>query len=151
METQIKQDLKAAQFAKDETKVSTLRMLLSELTYARVKKGVKNTDEILEDEEVVTVVAREIKKRQESVEAFEKAGRTELAEKEKAEIEILKVYLPPQMSDEELVKIVEDAISETGAAGVADMGKVIGLVMQKVGQSATGGQVSSIVKQKLMS
>ena len=72
MEDKIKSDLKAAMLAKDETKVSTLRMLISEMTYARVKKGVKNTEETLEDEEIVTVVQREIKKRQESVEAFEK-------------------------------------------------------------------------------
>ncbi len=149
MEEQIKNDLKAAQLAKEEMKVSTLRMLLSEMTYARVKKGVKNTEESLEDEEIVTVVQREIKKRQESVEAFEKGGRQELADKEMAEINILRTYLPPQMSEEDLVKIVENAIAETGAQTPADMGKVIGLVMQKVGQSATGGQVSALVKQKL--
>ena len=146
MEDQIKSDLKSAQLAKDEMKVSTLRMLISELTYARVKKG---PDAELEDTEIVAVVQRELKKRQESVEAFEKADRQELADKEKAEIEILKVYLPPQMSDEELTKIVEDAIQQTGAQSPSDMGKVIGLVMQKVGQSATGGQVSSLVKEKL--
>ena len=146
MEDQIKSDLKEAQLAKDEMKVSTIRMLISELTYARVKKG---PDAELEDTEIVAVVQRELKKRQESVEAFEKADRQELADKEKAEIEILKVYLPPQMSDEELTKIVEDAIQQTGAQSPSDMGKVIGLVMQKVGQSATGGQVSSLVKEKL--
>ena len=142
MEDQIKNDLKNAQLAKDEMKVSTLRMLISELTYARVKKG---SDATLEETEIIGVVQRELKKRQESVEAFEKADRQELADKEKAEMEILKVYLPPQMSDEELAKIVDEAISQTGAQSPSDMGKVIGLVMQKVGQSASGGQVSALV------
>ena len=147
METKIKEDLKQAQLAKDEMKVSTLRMLISELTYARVKKG---ADSELDDAEIIAVVQKEIKKRQESIEAFEKGGRTELAEKEKAEMDILTVYLPPQLSEEELATIVEEAIAETGAKTPADMGKVIGLVMNKVGQSASGSVVSSLVKQKLV-
>lgn len=146
MNDKIQQDLKQAMIAKEETKVSTLRMLVSELKYAQIKKS-----EDLTDEDIVSVVQKELKKRQESIEAFEKAGRAEMAEKEKAEVEILKVYLPPQMSDEELEKIVEEAIAATGASTPADMGKVIGMVMGKVGQSASGSQVSSIVKSKLTS
>lgn len=148
MDNQIKEDLKNAQRAREEMKVSTLRMLLSELTYARVKKG---PDAVLDDNEIISVVQKEIKKRQESIEAFNKGGRSELSEKEQAELDILKVYLPPQLSEEELSKRVEEAITETGATGMSDMGKVIGMVMGKVGQSATSSQVSALVKQKLTS
>ncbi len=148
MDNQIKEDLKKAQLARDEMKVSTIRMLISQLTYAKVKKG---ADAELEDTEIIAVVQKEIKQRQESIDAFEKGGRPELAEKEKAEMEILKAYLPPQMSDDELAKIVEEAIAQTGATSAADMGKVIGMVMGKVGQAASGSQVSSLVKQKLTS
>ena len=146
MEEKIKEDLKQSQLAKDALKVSTLRMLLSEMKYAQIKKG----DE-LTDEDVVSVVQREIKKRQESIEAFEKAGRSEMAENEKAETEILKTYLPPQMSEEEVSRLVDEAVVETGATSAADMGKVIGLVMKKVGQAAPGSVVSALVKQKLTS
>jgi uncharacterized protein YqeY len=148
MENQIKEDLKKAQLARDEKLVSTLRMLLSELTYARVKKG---PDSVLEDNEIISVVQKELKKRQESIDAFEKGGRPELAANEQLEVDILKGYLPPQLSEEELTKLVEDAINETGASSMSDMGKVIGMVMAKVGQSATSSQVSSLVKQKLTS
>jgi uncharacterized protein YqeY len=146
MYEKIQQDLKQAQLSKEEMKVSTLRMLMSELKYAQIKKS-----EDLTDEDIIGVVQKELKKRQESIEAFEKAGRSEMAENEKKEVEILKVYLPPQLSDEELSKIVIDAIAQTGASTPSDMGKVIGVVMQKVGQSASGSQVSSIVKSKLAS
>jgi uncharacterized protein YqeY len=146
MYDKIQQDLKQAQLSKEEMKVSTLRMLMSELKYAQIKKS-----EDLTDEDIIGVVQKELKKRQESIEAFEKAGRSEMAENEKKEVEILKVYLPPQLSDEELSKIVIDAIAQTGASTPSDMGKVIGVVMQKVGQSASGSQVSSIVKSKLAS
>ncbi len=146
MNDKLHQDLKEAQLAKQEMKVSTIRMLLSELKYAEIKNGTNLTDE-----EIISVVQKELKKRQESIEAFEKAGRTEMAEKEKAEAEILKVYLPPQMSEDELATIVEQAIVASGATGMSDMGKVIGLVMQKVVQSASGAQVSSLVKMKLAS
>jgi len=148
MENQIKEDLKKAQLARDEKLVSTLRMLLSELTYARVRKG---PEAVLDDNEIISVVQKELKKRQESIEAFEKGGRPELAANEQLEVDILKVYLPPQLSEEELTKLVDDAISETGASSMSDMGKVIGMVMAKAGQSATSSQVSALVKQKLTS
>lgn len=148
MDAKIKEDLKNAQRAREEMKVSTIRMLLSELTYARVKKG---PDAQLDDTEIVAVVQMEIKKRQESIDAFNKGGRPELSEKEQAEMDILKAYLPPQMSEEDLSKLVDEAIATTGAIGMSDMGKVIGIVMGKVGQAATSSQVSALVKQKLTS
>ena|SRR5579884_3411216 len=146
MEEKIKQNLKNAQLSRDEVRVSTLRLLLSEMTNARIQKGGD-----LKDEDIISVVQREIKKRKESAEAFHTAGRVESAEKEEAEMKVLQDYLPAQMSNEELTKIVEDTINELGANSPADMGKVIGAVMGKVGQSAEGSAVSSIVKQRLSS
>ena|SRR3989344_4167824 len=148
MEDQIREDLKQAQLAKDEAKVSTLRLLLSELTYAKVSKG---ADATLSDEEIISVVQKEMKKRREAVEGFRKGDREEQAQKEEAEIKVLEKYLPAQISDEELTLIVEESIKEVGAKTMADMGKVMSGVMGKAGQGAEGSRVSSIVKQKLSS
>lgn len=146
MEQKIREDLKAAMIAKDETRVSTLRLLISELTYAKVGKS-----EGLSDDAVISVIQKEVKKRKESIESYEKGGRPELAEKEKAELEILQKYLPEQISDEELTKIIEEAINKVGALSMADMGKVIGMVMGQVGARAEGARVSGLVKERLSS
>lgn len=144
MEEKIRADLKSAMIAKDETTVSTLRLLISELTYAKVGKEGE-----LSDDAIISVIQKEVKKRKESIDSFEKGGRPELAEKEQAELEILQKYLPEQISDEELTKIVEEAITKTGASSMADMGKVIGMVMGQVGAKAEGARVSGLVKEKL--
>lgn len=144
MESKLKEDLKQAQLSRDEVKVSTLRLLISEINNARIAKG-----QDLSDEDILGVVKREAKKRKESVEAFRNAGREEAAQKEEAELKILEAYLPAQLSTEELTKIVEEAINEVGATSVADMGKVIGVVMGKTKGAADGGAVSQLVKQKL--
>lgn len=145
---QIQSDLKQAQLERNELKVSTLRMLLSELHYAQIQKGRKEIGE-LADDEVVAVIQREVKKRKEAIEGFEKGGRKELVEKEEGEAKILSAYLPAQLSDEQLQNIVESSIKETGASSIADMGKVIGLVMSKVKGQADGGKVSALVRDKL--
>lgn len=156
MEQKLREDLKQAQLDRDEVKVSTLRLLLSELTYAKVAKGT----ETLSDEDIISSIQKEAKKRKESIESFTKGGRPELASKEEAELQVLQTYLPEQISDEELTKIVEESInkvtllsgeSKTGATSMADMGKVIGMVMGQVGQKAEGVRVSSIVRSKLVS
>lgn len=145
MEDQLRQDLKSAMIAKDEVKVSTLRLLLSELTYAKVAKKAES----LSDEDVTAVILKAVKQRKESIESFKKGDRGDLAEKEQAELDILQSYLPEQMSDEELTKIIEEAITNTGASSMQDMGKVIGMVMGQVGATAEGSKVSSIVRAKL--
>lgn len=142
---QIQSDLKEAQLQKDEVKVSTLRLLLSELRYAQINKNGE-----LSDAEVVTVIQKELKKRKEAAVGFRQGGREDAAIKEEAEAAILAVYLPTQLSDEELTKIVEEAINETGASSVSDMGKVISQVMSKVAGQAEGARVSSLVKEKLV-
>lgn len=144
LQSTLQEDLKQAQLNRDEQRVSTLRLLLSEIRYAQISKG-----EDLSDEDILQVIAREVKKRKESAIAFHNGGREELAKKEEKEAEILQGYLPVQLSDEALTKTVEDSINEVGAKSVSDMGRVIGLVMGKVKGQADGGRVSAMVKEKL--
>lgn len=141
---EIQETLKQAMLAKDEVKVSTLRLLVSEIRNSQISKGHE-----LSDEELIEVIQKEAKKRKESIIGFRQGGREELALKEESELKILEGYLPAQMSDEELTNIVETTINEMGATGMADMGKVIGAVMGKVKGVADGGRVSQIVKEKL--
>lgn len=142
----INQKIAEALKARDEIRLSTLRLLSSALNYEFIAKQHK-----LSEEEELVVVGREAKKRKDAIEAYEKAGAKDRAEKEKKELTILEEYLPEQMKDEELTKLVEEAISLTGATTIADMGKVMAAVMSKVQGRADGGRVSSLVKQKLSS
>lgn len=141
---QIKTDLKNAQLAREEIKVSTLRMLLSEIHNAGIQKGGE-----LSDSDILPIVQREVKKRKEAAQGFRFGGREDSAGKEEAEAEVLFTYLPAQLSDEELTKIVEETINELGATSLADMGKVIGAVMGKTKGQAEGGTVSALVKERL--
>lgn len=144
MRSQIESDLKEAQLSKNETVVATLRLLLSELKYAEISKSGE-----LSDADIIAVVQRELKKRRESAEAFQKGDRPEMAAKELSEAEILAKYLPEQISDEELTNLIETTITELGATTPADMGKVIGRVMPQVSGRADGSRVSALVKAKL--
>ncbi len=147
MVDKLRQDLKQAQLNGDEIKVSTLRLLLSEIQNNQIKKG---PEVQLSDEEIISIIQREIKVRKEAAEGFRKGGREDSALKEEAEQKVLEVYLPAQLSIGELTQIVETSINETGATSMQDMGKVIGMVMSKVKGQADGGSVSAIVKEKLM-
>lgn len=133
--------------AKNEEALSTIRMLKSALQYFEIQKGGAGYEAT--DEDVIEVVGREIKKRKESIEMFEKGGRAELAEKESKEMDILKGYLPQQLSEEEIRNLIDDAISQTGASTMQDMGKVMGMLSTKIKGKADGGLVSSIVREKL--
>ncbi len=144
MVDKLQQDLKDAQIARDETRVSTLRLLLSEVKNAEIAKG---TD--LLDEDIVSLVQKEVKKRKEAAVGFRSGGREEQAQKEEAEAKILQAYLPAQLSNEELTKIIEESITEVGAKSIQDMGRVIGVVMGKVRGQAEGGMISALVKEKL--
>ncbi len=143
---QLHEDLKSAQLSRDEIKVSTLRLLLSEIKYAQIAK---NAEE-LGDADIISIVQKEVKKRKEAIAGFRSGGREQSAQKEAAEQQVLETYLPVQLSTEELTKIVEQSINEVGASTIADMGKVIGLVMSKVKGQADGGTVSAIVKAKIL-
>src|SRR3989338_6228313 len=139
----IQSDLKQAQLSRDEIKVSTLRLLLSEIKNAEIAKGNN-----LEDQDIISVIQKEAKKRKEAIVAFRAGGREESAVKEESELKVLENYLPAQISTEELTKIVEESINEQGATSIQDMGKVIGAVMGKVAGRADGGTVSALVKEK---
>jgi uncharacterized protein len=142
----LQSDLKEAMLAKDEIKVSTLRMLISAIRYTK-----NGGDSDFSDSEVTSVMQKEAKKRQEAAIAFRSGDREDSALKEEAESKILEAYLPEQLSNEALTEIVEAAIKEVGATSVSDMGKVIGLVMGKVAGQADGGRVSSLVKDSIVS
>jgi uncharacterized protein YqeY len=130
--------------AKEETKVSVLRM---------VKSAIKNSEisekQVLTEEGIIKVLKKELKQRLDSISEYEKASRSDLVEKEKAEAVIIKSYLPADLSDEEYDRAVTDAILEIGATEMKDMGKVIALVMQKTKGSADGSKVSAMVRSKL--
>ncbi len=141
---QIQADLKNAQLNRDEVKVSTLRLLISEIKNGEISKG-----QPLSDEDIISVIQREVKKRKEAAEAFRSGGREETAVREEAELKVLEAYLPAQMSNEELTKLVEETINEIGASSLSDMGKVIGSVMSRVKGKADGSTVSALVKERL--
>lgn len=144
MEAKLREDLKKAQLLANELQVQTLRLLLSEMKNLQISRG-----QDLTDQDINSVVQKEIKKRKESSRAFRDGNREELAQREEAEAAILATYLPEQMSEKELTQVVENAIKELGASTIQDIGKVIGQVRAKVGQGADGETISRIVKEKL--
>src|SRR3954454_12456828 len=129
LKEQLRSDLTTAMKSRDELRASTLRMALTAITTEEVAGKQARQ---LSDDEVVTVLTREAKKRREAAEAFAGAGREELAARERAEGEVLAEYLPAQLSDDELTALVTAAIGETGAAGPQAMGQVMKLVQPKV-------------------
>lgn len=143
----IQEDIKSAMISKDQDKLSTIRMLKSAIQYFEIQKGGAGYEAT--DEDVIDVVSKEIKKRKESIELYEKGGRQELADKEKFEITILQGYMPQQLSDEEINSFINDAIIQTGASTIQDMGKVMGVLSPKIKGKADGGTVSRIVRERL--
>jgi uncharacterized protein len=162
LKSQIQDNLKTALKEKKELELSVLRMLLSSLNNKETDKKTKiwkekpdlapekiQKEAELKDEEIFDVIASEIKKRKEAIELYEKGGRQELADKEKKEIEILQKYLPAQMSEDEVKKIVKEAVKKSGAASVKDMGKVMGMITPQLKGKADMSLVSKIVKESL--
>jgi uncharacterized protein len=141
---QIKSELNISLKEKNEIKVSTLRFLISALN----NKFIELQRE-LTDEDVLGVIAKQVKERKESIAAYASAGRNELAQKEEAEMAILSTYLPQQLSDVEVEKVVDEVISQTNASGPADFGKVMGATMAKLKGQTDGNIVSALVKKKL--
>lgn len=144
LQIQIETDFKDALKNRETLKVSVLRML---------KSALKNNEIALKkeltDQEVGEIVTKEVKQRKDSTEQFKIGNRKELAEKEEAEIKVLVKYLPKQLSDQELAKIIDSAISKSKASNPADMGKVMGQIMPQVKGKADGSLVSKIVRDKL--
>ncbi|MDB6017909.1 MAG: hypothetical protein JWR19_2398 [Pedosphaera sp.] len=141
LQERLSQEIKAAMLAKDADRLSTLRMLKSAMGYAQIERKT----EALSDTEVVALVQKEVKKRRDSIEQFDKGGRPELADKEKQEIVVLEGFLPKALSAEELEKLVRATIQELGATSKKDMGPVIKAVQAKAAGSADGKSVSSLV------
>ena len=149
----IQDDLKQAQLDRDEIGVSTLRLLISEIHNVEIQKGPPAGG--LSEEEIISVIQREVKKRKEGALGFRQGGREEQAQKEESEQKVLEGYLPEQLSNEELTKIVESSISEacqlalvngSEKPSLQDMGKIIRLIMEKVKGRAEGGTISALVK-----
>jgi uncharacterized protein YqeY len=141
---QLDQDMKAAMKAKDKDTLSTIRMVRASIKKVEIDKRTE-----LNDDDVLEILVREIKQRKDSLNEFESAGRTDLAEKEKQEINILTNYLPEQLSEEELRQIVTDAIAKTGATSKKEMGKVMGTVLPHVKGRADSKLVNQLVQQLL--
>ena len=146
-QARIDQDIKAAMMARETAKLGVLRMLKTSLMNAAIEKG--GAGSTLDDTEALAIVRKEVKKRQDSVEAFEKGGRPEMAASEKAEIEILNAYLPQQLSAAELEALVKAAIAEAGATSKKDMGAVMKLVNAKANGRADGRTLSAEVQKYL--
>lgn len=154
MEEKLKEDLKQAQLSRDEIKVSTLRLLLSEIKNAEIAKSAA-----LSDQEITGVIQRELKKRREAAAGFRQGEREEAAQKEELEAKILESYLPEQITDEELTKLIDEAISThfrgslpspaANANKDLQIGKIMSIVMSRVAGKADGGRVSQLVKEKL--
>jgi uncharacterized protein len=140
----LKEETVRAMKSGDQTRVSTLRMLSSSLHNAKIEKR----GELSKDDEI-SVVQREAKRRKEAIDAYEKASESERADKERKELAILEEFLPEQLSDAELEKLVVDSINETAAKTVSDMGRVIGMVIGKAKGKVDGKRVSEAVKRNL--
>ena len=170
LKDKVQEDLKAAMIAKDELRLSTIRMLKSAIQYHEIQKGADRAPAPAKgegarpraerdsggeqryeatDEDVIEVIGREVKKRNEAIELYKKGGREELAQKEEKELEILKTYLPEQMPEDEIRSLVKEALEQTGASSMSDMGKVMGALMPKVKGKADATLVSTLVREQL--
>jgi uncharacterized protein len=147
LKQKLQEDLKQAMLSRNELQTSVLRMFKSAIGYYEINKGGAGYEAT--DEDVLAVLNTQVKQRRDSIEQFKNAGRQELADKEILELEILQKYLPEQMGEEEIKKLVEEALTQTGATAQADFGKVMGALMPKVKGKADGTVVSKIVREKL--
>jgi len=141
LQERLGQEIKSAMLARDAERLGALRMLKSTIGYILIEKKTES----LSDADFVSVVQKEVKKRRDSIEQFEKGGRPELATKEKQEIAVLESFLPQQLSADELEKIVRGAIAETGATSKKEMGPVIKAVQAKAAGRADGKTISQLV------
>ncbi|SOE99039.1 Uncharacterized conserved protein YqeY [Burkholderia sp. OK233] len=144
LKDQINDDMKAAMRARETERLGTIRLLLAAVKQREVDERV-----VLDDAAITAVIDKMIKQRKDSISQFEAAGRTDLADKEKAELAILSAYMPAQMSEAEIVAEVQAAVTQTGAAGPQDMGKVMGVLKPKLAGRADMTAVSAQVKAAL--
>ena len=145
LEDQISNDYKEAMKSRNAVKSSTLSFLRAHIKNAVIDQRAERAD----DATIIAVIKKQVKQRQDSIEQYEKGGRQDLAAKEQQEMEILKSYLPQEMSTDKLRGIITEAVKEAGAAGMKDMGKVMKVVMPKVSGQADNKMVSELVKEAL--
>lgn len=141
---QLEKDLAESMKLRDEVRITTLRLLKSSMKNYQIELG-----HDLTMQEALAVIQKEAKKHQDSIKQYEQAKRNDLADEEKQELKVIEQYLPEQMSDAELEKVVSETITELNASGPADMGKVIGAVRQKTEGRADGAKVAELAKSKL--
>ena len=144
LKEKIKDDIKQAMRDKNESRVTTLRMLSAAIQRREVDERIQ-----LDDAQVIAVIEKLVKQGRESIEQYTKGGRPELADKESGEIALFQTYLPQQLSDAEIDKLIAEAIAATGASSVKDMGKVMGVLKPKLQGRADMGQVGGKIKAKL--
>ncbi|MBW9264019.1 MAG: GatB/YqeY domain-containing protein [Candidatus Thiodiazotropha sp. (ex. Lucinisca nassula)] len=144
LKEQILDDVKAAMKAKEKSRLGTLRLITAAIKQREVDERTE-----LDDTQVLAILEKMIKQRRDSIKQYESAGRQELAEQEKSEIAIIETYMPAGLSDDEISAMVDNAIAETNASGMQDMGKVMGLLKPQMQGRADMGKVSGLVKQKL--
>lgn len=139
------EDLKKAMKTKDEIRTRTLRLIISSIKTLEVEKMTEATDD-----DVFRVLSKECRKRVEAIEAYKKGGREDLANEEQRELEIIKSYMPKQLSEEELKEIVKNVVEETGSSSIKDLGRVMKVLMPRVKGRADGKTVNNIVRQILL-
>jgi hypothetical protein len=146
LKTQLTEDMKIAMRAKDQVSLSTIRLINAAIKQFEVDERTE-----ADDAKVISILTKMVKQRKDSAKIYTEAGRQDLADKENAEIEILNRYLPQMMSAEEIKTAVEAAVAETGASGMADMGKVMGVLKTRLAGKADMGEVNKILKAALTS
>ena len=144
LKTRLDDDLKTAMRSRDALRRSVIRLLLSAIHNEEIAKQTE-----LDDEGITSVLGKQAQQRRESIEAYTQGGRRDLADKEKAELEMIMTYLPEQMSREDIAAVVKKAIADTGATGPQDMGKVMSRVMPEVRGKAQGREVNAIASELL--
>lgn len=144
LKTQILEDIKTAMKAREPVRLGTLRLLSAAIKQKEVDERVEP-----DDAAVLAILEKLIKQRKDSIDQFEKGGRQDLADAEKAEVEVLSAYLPAQMSEAEIAAAIDAAVASTGAAGPKDMGKLMGALKPQLAGKADMGKVSALVKIRL--
>lgn len=144
LKTQISEDMKSAMRAKETARLGTIRLLLSAIKQREVDERIE-----LSDADVIAVIEKMLKQRRDSIAAYESASRIDLADIEKYEVSVLQTYLPQQLSEDEIKTIIDKLVSESGAAGIKDMGKVMVLIKPLVAGKADMGKVSGLIKARL--
>jgi uncharacterized protein len=144
LKAQISEDMKTAMRAKDSTRLGTIRLLQAAMKQREVDERIELTDA-----DVIGVIEKMLKQRRDSITAYESANRADLADIEKAEVVVLQTYLPKQLTDEEVAALLEQAVADTGAESMKDMGKVMAAIKPLVAGKADMGKISGLIKSRL--